>query len=172
MNSYAWIFFHWNLTKAKLKPFWPLPITLPNTPLLYQLLTKRQKLWQNVFVPYGIPRKIHNGQGPDLESRTFKELCALTGIQKGRATPYHPRSNPVERFNRTPLDRLGTLSEQEKGHWKDFAKPLVHAYNCTRNDTTGSAPYELMFGGQPRLPVDLAFGLPLSPNPAAIIRST
>lgn len=57
---------------------------------------------------------------------------------------------------------LGTLTEQEKHHWKDFVKPLVHAYNCTKNGTTGFSPYELMFGRQPRLPVDLAFGLPLS----------
>ncbi len=42
-----------------------------------------------------------------------------------------------------------------------FLKPLVHAYNCTRYDTTGYTPYELMFERQPRLPVDLAFGLPV-----------
>lgn len=60
------------------------------------------------------------------------------------------------------MDMLGTLSEHEKGHWKDFVKPMVHAYNCTKHDTTGFAPYELMFGRQPRLLVDLAFGLPVS----------
>ncbi len=38
-------------------------------------------------------------------------------------------------------------------------KTLVHAYNCTRNDVTGYTPYELMFGRQPRLRVDLAYGL-------------
>ncbi|CAM4722294.1 unnamed protein product [Leuciscus chuanchicus] len=55
---------------------------------------------------------------------------------------------------------LGTLDNEKKSRWKEFVKPLVHAYNCTRNDTTGYAPYELMFGRLPRLPVDLAFGLP------------
>ncbi|KAJ8011860.1 hypothetical protein DPEC_G00062670 [Dallia pectoralis] len=56
---------------------------------------------------------------------------------------------------------LGTLENQDKSHWKDFVKPLVHAYNCTRSEVTGFTPYELMFGRQPRLPVDLAFGLPV-----------
>ncbi|XP_026115221.1 uncharacterized protein LOC113093862 [Carassius auratus] len=56
---------------------------------------------------------------------------------------------------------LGTLETKKKSCWKEYVKPLVHAYNCTRNETTGFSPYELMFGRQPRLPVDLAFGLPL-----------
>ncbi|KAK7884500.1 hypothetical protein WMY93_027623 [Mugilogobius chulae] len=123
--------------------------------------TVAKSLWEHYFVHYGIPQKIHSDQGTDFESRTIKELCTLTGIHKIRTTPYHPRGNPVERFNRTLLDMLGTLAEQEKSHWKDFVKPLVHAYNCTKNDTTGFTPYELMFGRQPRLPIDLVFGLPM-----------
>ena len=123
--------------------------------------TVAKSLWDNFLVHYGIPEKLHSDQGPDFESRTIKELCAMAEITKTRTTPYHPRGNPVERFNRTLLDMLGTLNEQAKTHWRDFVKPLVHAYNCTRNDVTGFSPYELMFGRQPRLPIDLAFGLPL-----------
>ena len=110
-------------------------------------------LWENFMVHYGMPEKLHSDQGPDFESRLIKELCQVAGIQKVRTTPYHPRGNPVERFNRTLLNMLGTLQNQEKSRWRDFVKPLVHAYNCTRNDVTGFTPYELMFGRQPRLPV-------------------
>lgn len=119
-------------------------------------------LWDNFLVHYGFPERLHSDQGPDFESHTIKELCRIAGIQKTRTTPYHPRGNPVERFNRTLLQMLGTLENKNKTHWKDFVKPLVHAYNCTRNDVTGFSPYELMFGRQPRLPIDLAFGLPVN----------
>lgn len=57
---------------------------------------------------------------------------------------------------------LGTLKDREKTHWHDFVKPVTHAYNCTKNDVTGFSLYELMFGRQPRLPVDIAFGLPVT----------
>lgn len=73
-------------------------------------------LWDNFIVHYGFPERLHSDQGPDFESRTIKELCDISGIQKTRTTPYHPRGNPVERFNRTLLDMLGTLKEQDKTH--------------------------------------------------------
>lgn len=56
---------------------------------------------------------------------------------------------------------LGMLENKQKSHWQDLVKPLVYAYNCTHNEVTVFTPYELMFGHRPRLPVDLAFRLPL-----------
>lgn len=123
--------------------------------------TVAKTLWEHFLVHYGFPERLHSDQGRDFESHTIKELCALAGIRKVRTSPYHPRGNPVERYNRTLLSMLGTLQAKEKTQWRDHVKPLTHAYNCTRNDVTGFSPYELMFGRQPRLPLDLAFGLPV-----------
>lgn len=120
--------------------------------------TTAKALWENFIAPYGFPSRLHSDQGRDFESRTIKELCSIIGAEKVRTTPYHPQGNPVERFNRTLLSMLGTLEEKDKHHWRDYVKPLVHAYNCTRNDTTGYSPYELMFGRQPALPVDFILG--------------
>ncbi|KAL3974076.1 SWI/SNF-related matrix-associated actin-dependent regulator of chromatin subfamily A-like protein 1 [Sarotherodon galilaeus] len=132
--------------------------------------TVAKNLWENFLVHYGFPERLHSDQGRDFESRTIKELCSLLGIRKVRTSPYHPRGNPVERYNRTLLSMLGTLKDTEKHHWRDFVKPLTHAYNCTKNDVTGYSPYELMFGRQPRLPIDIAFGLP-QPNKPQLTHS-
>ncbi|XP_024862252.2 uncharacterized protein LOC108237361 [Kryptolebias marmoratus] len=118
-------------------------------------------LLDNFIIYFGIPERLHTDQGSDFESKLIKELCAMTGIKKCHTTPYHPRGNPVERFNRTLLAMLGTLEPKQKSKWIEYVKPLVHAYNCTRNEVTGYSPYELMFGRCPRLPIDLAFGLPI-----------
>ncbi|KAG1925740.1 interleukin-1 receptor accessory protein-like 1-A [Pimephales promelas] len=115
-------------------------------------------LWENLICSFGFPKRIHSDQGANFESDLVKELCTLAGV-KSRTTPYHPRGNPVERFNRTLLDLLGTLSDKKKEHWRKYVRPVVHAYNCTRNDATGETPFFLMFGRQPRLPIDLCFGI-------------
>ena len=54
---------------------------------------------------------------------------------------------------------LGTLTPEQKKDWKSHVPALVHAYNCTRNAATESSPYYLLFGREPRLPVDVEFGL-------------
>ena len=122
--------------------------------------TTAEAFFNNFIVHYGFPKRIHSDQGPNFESKLIKELCTITGMEKSRTTPYHPMCNGVtERFNRTLLGMLGTLTKEQKSDWKKYLGPLVHAYNSMRQDTTGQTPYFLMFGRQPRLPIDIAFGL-------------
>ena len=54
---------------------------------------------------------------------------------------------------------LGTLTPEQKKDWKSHVPSLVHAYSCSRNAATGFSPYYLLFGREPRIPVDIGFGL-------------
>ena len=122
--------------------------------------TVAKALWENVFIHYGFPERLHADQGRDFESAVIKEMCKLLNIKKSRSSPYHPQGNgQCERFNQTLLNLLGTLEDEKKENWRSHVAPLVHAYNCTRNESTGLSPYALMFGREPRLPIDLRLGL-------------
>jgi len=82
----------------------------------------------------------------------------LAGVAKSHTTAYHPMGNGgTERFNRTLGSMLRALPLKEKHQWPQQVQTLTFAYNATAHETTGYAPFFLMFGRVPRLPVDVMF---------------
>ena len=51
------------------------------------------------------------------------------------------------------------LPPESKLDWpRRLQTPVTFMYNCTAHETTEYAPFNLMFGRVPRLPVDILFG--------------
>lgn len=64
--------------------------------------TITEVLVEQFLTKLGVPEIIHSDQGRQYESRMFKDMCDLLGIQKTRTTAFHPKSDGmVERFNKT-----------------------------------------------------------------------
>ncbi len=67
------------------------------------------------------------------------------------------RNGLAERFNRTLGNMIRALPVKSKARWPQLLRTLTFSYNCTVHETTGFAPFYLMFGRIPRLPIDIMF---------------
>lgn len=101
---------------------------------------------------------MHSDQGANFECSLIAEMLQVTGVEKSHTTPYHPMGNgAVERFNRTLGNMIRALPPRAKQKWPQLLRSLTFSYNATVHETTGFAPFLLMFGRVPRLPVDMLF---------------
>lgn len=118
-----------------------------------------QKLWNNFFCLYGFPQRLLSDQGANFESKLISELMDLAGVKKFHTTPCHPMCNgQTERFNCTLRNMIRALPPQTKVKWPQMIQTLMFVYNCTVHETTRFAPFYLVFGRTPQLPVDAMFG--------------
>ena len=116
----------------------------------------------------GAPEYLHTDQGRNFESNLVQELCRLLGITKTRTTPYHPQSDGmVERFNRTLLNMLSLSVQDNERDWDLHLPSVMLAYRTSVHETTGETPFQLMFGREVRLPIDVMYGTPTGEPPAS-----
>ena len=50
------------------------------------------------------------------------------------------------------------MNEVKKARWKGHVNKMTFVHNCPRHYSTGLSPFELLFGRNFRLPIDIFFG--------------
>ena len=129
------------------------------------------KLVLDFIRSYGFPEKFHSDQGKNFVGKIKKNLYKLAGIKQTKTTPYYPMGNGIsERFDGKLLSVVGTLTIEKKA-WPIYLPDLVMVYNSATHDSTGYSPYFMMFGRQPRLPVDIAMGITLEDDTDDFIKN-
>ena len=119
------------------------------------------RVFVNEFVSrFGVPRIVHTDQGRNFESKLFKDMCSLMGIQKTRTCAFNPKSDGmIERMNRTILSMLAKYVNVNQKNWHEPLPLLMMAYRSTVHDSTKFSPNFLMFGRELQLPTDIVYGI-------------
>ena len=92
-------------------------------------------------------------------SQVFKTFCRIFKIKKIQSTAYHPQSlGSLERSHQTLIEYLRQF--QNNQNWDEWLRFAVFSYNTSVHETTGFAPYTLVFGKEANIPSSFATNLP------------
>eukprot|EP00762_Andalucia_godoyi_P006395 ANDGO_02858.mRNA.1 Retrovirus-related Pol polyprotein from transposon 412 len=112
---------------------------------------------EEVICRYGAPKKLLSDRGAAFLSGIVSEVCKVFGIKKVNTTSYHPQTDGiVERFNHTLVTMLSMFTSHHQKDWDVFLPHVLFAYRTSVHDSTEELPFYLMFGRDPRLPIDVA----------------
>ena len=86
------------------------------------------KLREGILLRFSPPEQLHSDHGRQLESKVVRKGCKLLSFFKSRTTPYHPQGDGlVERFNRTLVDMLSTVSKDNQCSWENHIRAVCMA---------------------------------------------
>ena len=126
-----------------------------------------QFIWKNIVCRFGIPRSIVSNNGPQFDSRVYRNLCQELKIKNLYSTPRYPQSNGLaEASNKTLLTALKKRLDSAKGKWVDELPGVLWAYKTTARKSTGISPFAITYGMEAIILIEI--GMPTiwttSPN--------
>ena len=136
---------------------WPEAYALPSieAPRIAQLLV------DEILARHSAPRTLLSDRGSNFLSSIVKSVCQIVNTRRLHTTAYHPQTDGlVERFNATLCEGLSMYVSTHQKDWDKHLPLVLFAYRVSPNATKGESPFYLLYGREPRLPIDAALLLP------------
>ncbi|XP_017420172.1 uncharacterized protein LOC108330177 [Vigna angularis] len=115
-----------------------------------------QKVCWKLICRFGLPRTIITDNGRQFIDRKLAEFYTSLGIKHVTSSVEHPQTNnQVESMNKTIVTELKKRLGEKKGTWVDELPEVLWAYRCTPHRTTGESPFNLTYGTDAMLLVEL-----------------
>lgn len=109
-----------------------------------------QKLIKEVFLQYGIPRRMTSDNGVQFISSVMQQVCHVLGVIQSLTPFYHPEANMVERKNRDLKPRLAMMVKDKHTTWPEHLSTIRFAMNTAKDENTGYSSAYLTFGRELR----------------------
>ncbi|GFW67990.1 hypothetical protein TNCV_1617511 [Trichonephila clavipes] len=109
-----------------------------------------------IFSRTGIPEVIVMDNATNFTTSLTQEFLKILGACPRFSTPYHPEGNGlIERWNQTLKNMLHYIIREEGRSWHRHIPFLLWAYREVPNATTGTPPFLLMYGIDPKGPLSI-----------------
>ena len=113
-------------------------------------LTAASAVYEDWLLRFGPPSVIQSDQGKHFSAEVFEEMCKLAGVKHKMGAPGHAESQgQVERQNQLMM-QIRCLAKNSVDDWPRAMLRVAFVHNTSMNETTGFAPYELLFGQDTR----------------------
>ncbi|XP_077242412.1 uncharacterized protein LOC143882919 [Tasmannia lanceolata] len=105
---------------------------------------------------FGIPRTLITDNGKQFDCRNFRKFCSDLKIEQRFTSVAHPQTNgQTEVTNRILLQGIKKRLDEKVGRWAEELYHVLWAYRTTSRTPTGESPFNLSFGTEAVIPVDV-----------------
>ena len=126
-------------------------------------------LEQEYLPRYGAPEIAITDQGQEFNAVPLNQYMKEVGIERRRASPYHPQKNGrIEPFHQTLKDMIRKLVNQKASEWEDCLGHALWAHRISTSSVTGFTPFFLQYGRRPRAPLTKLLNRTEGDDPRAI----
>ena len=112
------------------------------------------------IISFGIPQKLVYDRGTSFMSTDFSTFLPECGITHAPRTKRSPGTNGKVEIQKKHSSRYFRCYRSEAGNnWAKLACQFAFAHNTSANSSSGTTPYEVVFGVKPQISISLKLGL-------------
>ena len=118
--------------------------------------TVAEFIYKEIICRHGVPEQILSDRGTSFVNQIIENLCDKFQTKHRLTSSYRPQTNGmIERFNRTIGECIAKLLSDKEKEWDDYIEAVLLAYRTMKHESTGFTPFQLIYGRQAKLPIDL-----------------
>jgi hypothetical protein len=113
-------------------------------------------MYEQIITRFGCPKELVSDRGSHFINSTIQALTEKFQIKHRKTTPYHPRANgQTEKTNGLLCKIIMKTISKTRTNWDEKLFAALWAYRTAYKSTTGFTPFQLVYGLEAILPIEL-----------------
>lgn len=110
---------------------------------------------KRVCLHYGVPEAVVTDSASELIGKVLSNMSKMLGTRRVAITPYNHQGNGlVERNMRSFQEAIKPYLNETQDNWDEIVDYSAFALNTKASVTNQASPFYLLFGYEPRLPIE------------------